>query len=653
MRAVSLLLIPFFFFLFLSIMPVSAYEVYNENPSFSNSTMSYIIADYGINETYSTPEFFECYESSWETTYESDFENSTGVLLLQNDNCLGLSIDQSSVLITPLDATSYYFKSGNYTAIEGVFEVIDALYEEGLIAVNNYIYTIPANKEEIIYLRSSVNDTTNIRVDYTQIYYTIDDVQYTEQINIEQGNFTDTFVIIEPESYSRTLEVYAGFFYTSPADYSQIAIDTFKIYTFDTAEPRTYWSSNQTYEQIRYCGDNGVGYDGGEVLFESFANGTMAFHICTDQDGNLSAGVFKLGDTTISRRLINEEELYGAEYDLFEFRDMYFFNVLVSTPTFYEFDALITGLSTTEMELTVFNAQHIHNDTEPNAYIFYDAVPKPYGLWMNGTEFASTGIIIDYNQSIRATVDMTSYLNSTAIGSYWAVCGRSAGTQCGSSSSYHEFFGSLETANLCTPSIVCDQPSNSQYLVTANCSIAQTISCENWGCNDDLDGCDYGFIGSYCFNNYSLVTTDTTGASELSYCNITASEQCYNVSSRLGVCLTEEGYINYNATNSNLWTNPSETTAYILGALFDVHDYDSVMNIFGWLLVLIVSAGVTIFYAKESKDGNPTMIFMIVMAVMLVFVSFVLGWIDPWIVILLVILVSLLVAKQMGLFGGG
>lgn len=546
------------FFLGLFIAPTFAYENYNINPFAENNTYGFRFLDQGYNSSVTyVNESYQCFDVSYNGTY----------IILNNTNCLSFSIDDEYLNIEPLENFAYYHNNTRDDAGDDHF-------------------TIDTGKETIIKFKYLITDNSNLKFNSLLLYNMgIGEDSGAEQLNLTE-NVTHTITaIIEPASYSRELSVTAFFNWGSPADYTSILIDEFSVFTYDTYETRQYWSSNQTTETLRYCGPGGGTYYSGTSLssFTTYANGTMGYLFCNDTSTGYFATAFKLGNTTIAKRLL-DKDIIGGNEGIYEYNNMYFF---WGDDNNFDYAFLLTQLELEQAKITVML---VRNDEAFNTTIHYDGTPSPYALLLNN----SSGILVDYNQTINSVVDMASYLNDTAVGTQWQWYARTG------DSGYYDFFTS---SIICDPAVFCDLSTNTQYVRTYECSITNVVSCGAWGCNDDLTGCDYGLVGSYCLNDFTVMAVNATGYENVQeYC--VPPDQCYNVSSTAAACLTEEEYGNYNNTQIGFFDNPALKTAFTFGGILGIQDEQTVKDLLSIVVSIIAGVVSAILISRESRQAS-------------------------------------------------
>lgn len=103
---------------------------------------------------------------------------------------------------------------------------------------------------------------------------------------------------------------------------------------------------------------------------------------------------------------------------------------------------------------------------------------------------------------------------------------------------------------------------------------------------------------------------------------------------------------------NDFFTNPAETLSLWIGRFFDDGaDQDTSNEVSGLLFTLVGALAITIFCAKNGMKNNMAFVFI---ASMLMFIMLfaTLGWIDPIITVIIVILLALIMAKMLNIFGG-
>lgn len=613
----KILLSSLFFFLFLSLNLSYAYTIYN-NPYFDTDANSYAIYNDFNVDTY------------WNATCAG----RAGCLIMENNGT-----SNNLILYKNRDL----FETGliQYTNQTEVAELID---------IGAYLHnTLPENEEWILVFDYYFNDTV-VSPTLNVVDGLTGETLYLEALNSTAGAWHNTNVTlpINNETYWRARTFMQLAF--PPGNATQVYIDRLKLYTYDTIETRYFWSSNQTEELIRYCGENATVFPV-TPNFTTYNNGSVGFNMGIGLDG-YNCTVFKVGNRTIARRM-TDIEYSGSYHWLFNYKDLYFMHT--QPPGAEDVFALISAMSLNNMELTAMNIDD-GGEAYEDLILFYDNSPIPYANLTTDIGNA-TSIFIDYNNSIKEDVATTSYFNDTIAGAGWATCGQAGSTRCGDQTGFHEFF---TTAFSCTPMVKCSSITNTQYIQTATCDIVNEQSCYTWGCNYTY-GCNHGYVGTFCLDSYTWQTINITGdVSDQDFCQ--PDERCYNISSTLtnltinGLCLTPEEAETYDEDQLTFFGNPGETMAVQFAGLLGVRDPTLSKNIFSIVISMIVSFCLIIVLALLGKDkiSGEILAYSFIFCNVLVLLLFTLaGYFPIWLVTILIILVAGIMANKLGVLGGG
>lgn len=584
---------------------VFAYTEYNDNPYIENSTNDFgVYNDYNVSVVYNATcgSYSGCMIATWDNSTTSN----NFVLLNRYKN--------------PYNVSTALVQYDNITMLTSAF--VGFTYstpfeagQENLVYLNYYNNATLLDPKVIVYSRG--NDGTS------QLNQTI----FEESLNSSAGWHSQLISIGVLEDWAFLRISFQATFTNA----TQLFFDEFKLYTVDRVDTREYWGTYTT-ERTRYCNNDGWG--GQSPSYVVSDNGTIGYVLCNTTE-NTKVGVFKLGNTTIARRVHNTSYVFSTS-DIFEFRDMYFFRWNDNG----NWSVLLTKVELNQIEATVFN---LFNSSLLEGHLYYNNVPSPYALMYNGSE---QGIIYDYNQSIRALIPMSSYMNDTIAGSQWALSART-GT---GTTAFYEFFTSDFA---CYPRTICDIATNTQYVRTITCGLANAQDCEAWGCNPSGTECNWGFVGSYCLGETALLTVNGTGHTSYEYCSL--PERCYNVTPTTAECLTDDEYEDWNYTSKTFTTDPAEKTALGIASWFGITDSDLAKQFFALIISLVGSVGVLMVvahYTKGSLDGSAMIQGFSILAVLFLIMFTIIGWFNPLLIVLITVLVSFFMVKSLGVFGG-
>lgn len=623
----------------LCITPAFAYEEFNSNPHFSSLT-GYVIGDYGTTE-YSCWLFFTCLSS--ETIFNSTWSNSSlggnsaGKIILTNNNFTGYN---SYLEVAPLTTDNFYHSNN-------ISENEDVKNSEGLLHV-------PKDYQPVVTIRLRINDTTGLTTANLYVAGTYSHL-YNILPNITNNSVRNLTFVLPSALANSTYKAYLVLIWSPLAGNTTVEIGEFNFYTLDINEPRDSWTSNVTYEKIRYCGDNSVH----ERNF-SYGNGTQ-FVFARTAD-NLPCAALKIGNVTIARTpscsydpVVSysacQSNLSNAEMIIM--RDGYYIYQGSGVPTeFY-----MEKLSLLSSKITVFRPAFGSN----NVGIAFNGVEL---TWLNTSKMVNneSGSSTNISSVIRRTISLLPYLNSsTPAGTGWTLCqSAQAKSNCFPFQNFFDFNGINCLANF---GLTCDAATNYQYYINPDCSIAanSTTYCGEWGCNANYSACDFGNIGSFCLaDNISYTTTDINGTFSYHSCY---PDFCFQANATGISCLDQAAYdaaqADANTTSSlNPLINPVNYFASYIGAAFGLGGVENLMfsqPLFAILCSLAASIGAMFWAMKINPEIHGEKILTIMFVGLLFVFSIAMQNIILWgLTALMAVIAAAMLSGALGnIFGGG
>jgi hypothetical protein len=592
------LLIPLFFFLFLSISNVYAYENYNSNPliSATNLTSGFWVFDAGVDTDacvwYNPLTWIYCFTGYNATTPCFNVSVGNGFMNFDNIGCNG-DIAFNHLLVFP---------TKNY----------DYIYASDLINLNitnldvlNDALILPANKQIIIAFSYKVNSNFTASADASNTFYgyELDGLgQHTTPLNLTANIWYNYTMFIDAVPFTRIGYIFAQFKNAYIDIDANISISKFKVYTIDINEPRDSWNSNLTLEKINYCG-------AGSYLDRNYTSVNTSILLARTAE-LVPCVVMKLGNITIAR---TSNCTYGS-----------------STPTVC--NALSADLALVE-EIILRDGYYFYSGNVNNYQVYFEklsllsakitTIQAGGGGSMkiaydgDGAFFQFSNLTGAYPKAIRQEIDTTALLNdSTPSASNWRYTA-------GSVHSFHPFFSFNGITCVDIAGLYCDYTTNYQYYRNPDCTINPTsyAYCGEWGCNANLTGCDYGFIGTYCLNNYSYVSVDINGTTIYNSCY---PDYCFNLTnSDIGCYASEEEFIASTAT-------ATDSMALTIGGLFSLIDLPTSKALSSLLFSVIGGVGVALLLSKKSKYGDFAVKAFEITAFSLIFMFTLAGWFYVW-----------------------
>lgn len=583
----------------LFVIPSLAYEDFSINSYFDNDYDGVILFNSDYNQTL-----------SWNSTCY----NATGCLFITNNGTSALS-------------TLYATDNIVFNKITDNATFLDALADSETLTVS-----LDKNKELLVSVSYLFNESITTPAPQLQIRQR-GNLTYANYIILNATPNIWHNITLNSDVSSIDREMLIDIIYVTDNQPTILAIDKFKVFTLDIIEFRQDWVDSDT-EFTRYCGSGYNAYCG---YHTSVNNSAVLFGLTED---NIPCMAVKLGNTTIATRIISNDSYDSANNcptststiplscrnGLFQTRYGFLIHTEHSGASCdYLGLAFMESLSLTTVKIT---------DIRASNYDWYNQQVNDGGaeIYSNGNLLALLGRTIQDNATIngyhnytRELLDLNKSV-ATPSGTQWKFRNVD-GSQNSANSSWYNFFST--TWYLTDYGLICDESINYQYFILADGTEAPSsrFYCGAWGCERNLVygyGCNFGFIGSQCIDNYSYTTIDINGTVTYGNC---FPNYCYDLTNNtIGCFATYEDYLAHNATISDFFDNPAENVAFNFAGLFGITDTAIAKDLFAIVCSLIISIISLIVVATVTRGkihfnsalafiGTFTLVFLVMFGV--------------------------------------
>ena len=566
-----------------------ALEYYNPNTEITSD-----ITGFWIEEGSQINDVLYGY-NCWTPSY-----NASGYLVIdfKNDVC-GLGDNVISTLrIHPIRNSNYI-----HTYNSSVDELISTQENNEIILHNNKLNIFTTS------FRFENGGETNIDANTFGIYLGNNGrLIGTPPTSFSTKNITD----VSTNSTDAILQIK----WINPQNNTRLVIDYAKVWTYDeVSSSATLFTSSLAEEK---CGNTTSG-TGTLVQGKNFA------YFESNGIDNFKCGVFQL-DKSIITRAVNvsynnvvgycNNAVYVSRANGRDIEHVWALtNVTFSFPNFYMWgsESIFSKLDNQKYEISATN------ETQLFGCAF--AVSYSGNIQFNG------GGIFPYGEIYHANMNKFKSTN-------YSWTGTANGLK-------HKFTGLPDTNYYDNFALDC---SNSQFFCTANtqftfdtsCNLISNQSCGGWGCKLDGTTCNVGQIGTYCLNNYTLRTVNSTGfTTSETVCGF--GESCVVING-VASCLTEEEIELANRTITS-------TVGGFVGSAFGVSE-EAGLNIFGLMLAIGIAGGVAMALAGLGGFTHIGQVFLIVFIASILTLT-TLGWINIVFGIIFVIIAGFIVVKTM------
>lgn len=571
MKKIAILLFSFLFLIVFS-SHAYAYQIFNQNPTFTTNNNGYYIADLFTN---SSCFLWWCSNNSYSCF---DVQNINGSLKLSNSSRCDYSqtFNSASLTIKMLSDNSYYkMNDGNYLYMESQpnakwcdqpetspFGVNPPGYNYTPPVCGGYDYIVlPKNKEGIVVLNYTITDNSYLDGSYTVLEVWENGISQLNSTLIWYGGTNQKTLFIPPENHDRNITVFASWkWYLTPSHYvpvTNITINKFQFYTLDTNEIRNDWTNNQTYELEKYCG-SGSSIGRTENIFGNFPyeyNPTYGLYNNTsfvfgNDNNNITCGLIRLNNLIIAKHWELYSPHYNCDYPCTPSSNQYFYYTpnlfFVWQLTYNSFTGFFEQFSRTQIKMTTmysgigFQTYGGSNDSDT---IIYDDL---YNTIINIRSFRD-----NYSSAFRQTISLINNPNITISnqnpsGNNFKIHAVGPVFAHGTADTYslwHPFF----TSNIGVDNTgwYCSDITNSEGYILPNGTEINTLYCGDYGCNAEHTHCNFGFIGTYCSDNTHWAYSDITGIQDTGTCSALCVNKTYGID-----CL-DNANISYECIDNN------------------------------------------------------------------------------------------------------
>lgn len=576
-----------FFFLFL-LLPTStyAYETFNQNAFYDSDILG----------------SYHTYNNNLNAYWNATCNGKTGCLILANNGTDTIN----RIFITNTTGTASYFTS-DWTNI--------TYFLYNVIGSNEFI-NVPKGKVGIIALRYYWNDTPSTNTLPQMIFQNFNTGVISGMTLSTTPNVWHTATFALNASTDVSFTPYGILLFYELADTPEhLAIDKFQFYTLDVNEIRTDFTSNKTYELIKYCGVNssvrsdntywGAWYGGtctGQEYCGFFNDTAFLFGI---DDNGIDCGFVKTGNKIFARRWsyavqpLNTLMSYNTNNLFFEAN--YYSNIFIS---FYE---------TLIRTQTKMNVIYLGN-TSPGGCIACDDSQIRYNDVL-ATNISVYSFELNYSTALSQTINLTGnpsvfITNQNPSGTGFRYCTYNA------CSPLIPFFSTFFSAD--NTGWYCSDVTNQEGYILPNGTEINTLYCGDVGCNAEHTHCNFGFIGTYCSDNTHWIYSDVSGAQNTGFCsyrcvNITNGIQCLDNANVSQECIGNNGQlIDCNTLNQNNTQtvinnclasgNYYCSTALSLTSFIGVTDKGLSESFLSLIVSFIISVSV-LYLGRKSKAG--------------------------------------------------
>lgn len=575
------------------------------------------------------------------------------------DNYLSIYNNSNAVVSSAYNSTCYNMTGclltiTNYSSLSAVSLSNPSWQNKNISSslseLNRTFILLPANKEGLIgihYLFNATQSNQPFVIAYLGLYGDSSIIIYnTTSLNATPNTWHNATIIVPASTSPRYMSV--AFFWTPDNPATTMAIDRFAFYTYDLVENRPDTFTTSDVEGFRYCGV------GATATYFNKRNTTenhlMNQMVINNSDKNLCCA-YQYNQTTRASRCDVSSGGGNTVYNSSRFAFVYDAN--------YEQQLLIHSISASTLTYSGWFSTSV-NPCSSVSYIYFNGAG--YFNWnCKGLNTTNNSWIYHRNYD---------WSNRNFSGSLWYV--RCNGGDCGGGWNSLNYSLFIETTSSCeNAGLRCDNQSNRQYFVLNDCTIANNSyqSCGGWGCNSDYTGCAYGNYGCYCdAGNLSYHCIDELNATSTYYaCGYDAqnyTRHCYsnvydvsfNRTRGIVACFSDTEYINaqhgiFNNTNTSIdiFVNPMNNVAMIIGGLFGSQSLPLNQNISALIFSLMITIAFVVaghkFGGLSGRDIG--MMSMVVMVIALALFTM-LGWLNPMFMVLLMVVIGLMLAKMIG-----
>jgi len=531
-------------------------------------------------------EYTSCFDITFNSSTYSDggAEARTGFINFEpNDNCAwNGTYDYHRLAVTPHELSSYCH----------VDDWNDYFNES--VCPYQLIEEIPRNKEVIIFLRFLVNDSDgwdsnanylvgfmwerNVTAGLGEYLESLDLEIYTETIEKPNDNdWTTEYIIIPPDLYSdRTLGLTLHLGFGTVTDAKRVLIDRFSVYTLDAENLyfASTFSGNEQYVQ-QECNTSESIISNINLADPSLRVDLKAINNAID---GFDCGVMLANNLTYTRRIIDHRDwAYGGghgEGPAYEDQEYYIARDWVGFYQDTHNNMIFRQITPSQIIVTGLTGYDGNKSADKSGSLRFD----------NYGDIPFSEI---YNSSFNETDKTLSYI---ASGDQFLI---NASTTNEDSDWYDVF-----SRSICIPRYSCEV--NTLFWVNLDCSQTNITSCGAWGCNPEGNACNFPTdpltnepiltYGSYCLDNYTYYTVNSTG---MFFDSCVFPDLCWQVNDTAIQCASEEeieaGTITLQRRGQNIFVQ------YLGIGLEEAL----------WLLAFIVSFGISAFlgYKIERWGG--------------------------------------------------
>jgi hypothetical protein len=211
----------------------------------------------------------------------------------------------------------------------------------------------------------------------------------------------------------------------------------------------------------------------------------------------------------------------------------------------------------------------------------------------------------------------------------------------------------------------CSDITNSEGYILSNGTEINTLYCGDVGCNAEHTHCNFGFIGTYCEDSTHWIFSDINGVQNTGSCtalcvNITNGIKCLDNANITYECINDNGElvnctsIETSLESTNIFINPANSLASMIGGAFGITDMGLSKNIASIIFSLISSLSIGVLLGHYGKiKGSGLMSIFFITNIMMLIVFTIISWFNPLIMVVLLIISGFIVVKTSGVFGGG
>ena len=457
---------------------------------------------------------------------------------------------------------------------------------------DEYSFVLPANKEAIVYLSYSINNTTYF--DQSKSSFNIISGSYyldrNQTLPTTAGTYHNISLFSDVDRYNdRNITVTFNLFFKDLEAPVKVIIDSLEVFTYDQESPFVAQNFTTSYG-LSQCNASLYQFN------ENFDDRKQVFAV-NDSTGYRGVGcaVYLYDNITFTRRAKELTVDSGS-----------------SSPPKTSPHVVISSRDKAFVKNTIGTAGA---DLTTNPMIFTQIQPHALRLYFQNTTLPYTEQQLKFSDSGLINLS-TLYFHCNSTYDYDAECTFEL------TASGDEYFFDWSGAygqsdnqdvfsvSYCEPRETCTF--GSLYFLNADCSLSDPFSCGVWGCNGDGDACNLptnpenaseiiSEYGSYCFenNDYSYYTLNATG---LFVFSCTFPQECRQPTDITISCATDSAW----ETSESQSDLPS-ATAYGIAQTLGV-EMDTASLLFSIIVTLLGAFTLTM----KVKDNHANVFFAVV-----------------------------------------